>query len=233
VRVYLWGTGEVPTQDPTLVLEIPLNQIRLRYIRTLSEDIFLEIHVPNLDIPFEAGRNWITVQPRDERPGEGGYYWICRNADRPLQGTNSYIKDGPNGQGGWGFTDGRSAGSQGLGAADSYARIEGCFDPMTISVEGECGGLAQFAWAGAPPDATLTILYARQTGSVRLPPNLPCGGTQLGLGHRLLQVAFTVQTGEGSGMAERFLPAAACPGYFQAVIGGTGPCQVSNVVGTP
>ncbi len=151
VRVYLWGTGEVPAEDPTLVLEVPLNQIRLRYIRTLGADMFLEIHVPNLDIPFQPGRTWFTVQPRDETPGQGGYYWICRNANRPVQGADAYIKDGPNGQGGWGFTEWRSAGSQGLDAADSYVRIEGCFDPISISVEGECGGPAQFSWSNTPP----------------------------------------------------------------------------------
>lgn len=233
VRVYFWGTDEVPSENPTLVLEIPLNQIHLRYISDFGFGIHLEIHVPDLDIPFEAGRTWITVQPRDETP-DGGGYWLNRNANQPLQGADAYVKDGPNGEGGWGFTDWRSAGSQGRRPADSFIKIIGCFDPMTIAVEGECGGPALFSWSNAPPEGTLTFLYARQIGNVRLPPNLPCGGTQLGLGQRLLQIAFTVQTGEGSGVVERFLPAPACPGYFQGIIREPGgPCEISNVVGTP
>lgn len=234
VRVYLWGTGETPFEEPTLMLDIPLSLINVRLLDDPAFRTHVELHVPNLDIPFGVGRTWITVQPRDETP-EGGRYGINRNVTRPLQGADAYVKDGPNGKGGWGFTDWRPAGEQGFHQpADSFIKIIGCFDPMSISVEGECGGAAQFSWSNAPPESTLTFLYARQTGNVRIPPNLPCGGTQLGLGQRLLQVAFSVQTGEGSGATERFLPAAACPGYFQAFLRApTGPCEVSNVVETP
>lgn len=234
VRVYLWGTDEAPSENPTLVLNIPLNQIRIRSIWDQAFQLHVVIHVPDLDIPFGAGRTWITVQPRDESP-DGGFWAINRSFNQPLQGADAYVKDGPNGEGGWGFTDWRPAGELGFHEpADSLIKIIGCFDPTTNSVEGECGGAAQFSWSNAPPESTLTFLYAKQTGGVRIPPNLPCGGTQLGLGQRRLQVAFSVETGEGSGMAERFLPAAACPGYFQALLRApTGPCEVSNVVETP
>lgn len=233
VRVYLWGTDETPSQEPTLSLEIPVEGIYIRHIEDLAFRHHVEIHVSGLDIPFAAGRTWITVQPRDETP-QGSYWSINRNFNQALQGADAYVKDGPNGEGGWGFTDWRSAGSQGQRAADSFIKIIGCFDPMTIAVEGECGGTAQFSWSNASPESTLTFLYAKQTGNVRIPPNLPCGGTQLGLGWQRLQVAFSVETGEGLGTVERFLPAPACPGYFQAILRApTGPCEVSNVVETP
>lgn len=233
VRVYVWGTEEVPSEDPTAVLEIPLSAIRVRQMSDPAFRLHVEIHVPDLDIPFGAGRTWITVQPRDESP-QGSYWSINRNFNQPLQGADAHVKDGPNGEGGWGFTDWRSAEGQGQRAADSFIKIIGCFDPVTIAVEGDCGGQARFSWSNAPPQSTLTFLYAKQTGSVRIPPNLPCGGTQLGLGWQRLQVAFSVETGEGSGTVGRFLPAAACPGYFQALIReSTGPCETSNVVATP
>lgn len=233
VRIYLWGSGKTPSDKPTVVLEVPPEEVELRWFTDPFFSLYVEIHVAGLNIPYEAGQNWITIQPRDETR-DGAYYYVLRNSRRPLQGAEAFVKDGPNGEGLYGFTDWRPISAIGGDAADSYIRLEGCFDPMTIAVEGECGGAAQFSWSNAPPESTLTFLYARQTGNVRIPPNLPCGGTQLGLGQRLLQVAFSVQTGEGSGATERFLPAAACPGYFQAIIrAATGPCEVSNVVAMP
>ncbi len=233
VRIYLWGTGEAPAEEPTGVWDIPPEQVQSRSLGWwLAWE--MEIHATGLDIPFSEGRNWITIQPRDWTQGANSYY-LVRDERRPVQGADALVKDGPDGEvPGYGFTDWRTAESQGFGAADSYLRLEGCFDLMTIAVEGECGAAAQFSWSNAPPESPLTFLYAKQTGSVRIPPNLTCGGTQLGLGQRLLQIAFSIETGQGSGTVERFLPAPACPGHFQALIREpTGPCEVSNVVGTP
>lgn len=233
VRIYLWGGGASPNEKPTGAWDIPPHQIDFRSLGWWTGDGF-EIRVRDLEIPFTAGRNWITIQPRDWSSSANTYH-LLRNYNRPLQGDDAYVKDGPDAEVPvYGFTDWRTAESQGFQAADSFIRLEGCFDPMIIAVEGECGGTAQFSWSNASPESTLTFLYAKQTGNVRIPPNLPCGGTQLGLGWQRLQVAFSVETGEGLGTVERFLPAAACPGHFQALIREpTGPCEVSNVVGTP
>ncbi len=229
----MWGGGEGPSEKPTGLWDIPPQQVEFRDLELWFGGAF-EIRAHDVSIPFSEGRNWITIQPRDWSINAKSYH-VLRNSARTLQGEDAYVKDGPDAEVPvYGFSDWRTAESQGFEPADSFIKIIGCFDPMSISVEGECGGAAQFSWSNAPPESTLTFLYAKQTGSVRIPPNLPCGGTQLGLGQRRLQVAFSVETGEGSGMAERFVPAAACPGYFQALLRApTGPCEVSNVVETP
>lgn len=233
VRIYLWGGEKRPSEKPTGAWDIPPERVEFRSLGWWTGDGY-EIRVRDLEIPFSVGRNWITIQPRDGSSSAKSYH-VLRNYNRPLQGDDAYVKDGPDAEVPvYGFADWRTAESQGFQAADSFIRLEGCFDPMTIAVKGECGGTAQFSWSNASPESTLTFLYARQTGNVRIPPNLPCGGTQLGLGQHRLQVAFTVETGEGSGVVERFLPAPACPGYLQAILREpSGPCEISNVVETP
>ena len=235
-RIYLWGAGETPTEEPTQVWNIPSEQVRFWSLNWWEHHGYV-MQVTGLNIPYEAGRNWITIQPRDLEPGADWYY-AMRNERTPLQGSDSYVKDGPDAQRpGYGFTDWRSAGSTGLGfgVADSFIRLETCDGPggLAISVDGECGGSSVFSWEGAPPDRLLHCLFARTRGDFVIPLHQLCGSTPLGLGRQGIREIFQVNSGSGSGSVSGHLRAAACPGYFQAVIGGVGPCQTSNVISTP
>ena len=235
-RIYLWGAGEMPTEEPTQVWDISPQQVRFWSLGWWEHHGYV-MQVTGLNIPYDAGRNWITIQPRDLEPGADWYY-AMRNERTPLQGSDSFIKDGPDAQRpGFGFTDWRSAGSTGygFGVADSFIRLETCDGPGTlnISLDGQCGGMVTFSWENAPPNKTMNVIYARETGEFRLGHTHGCPSTLLGLGRRGIREAFRIETSTGTGSVQGRLRASACPGYFQAVIGGVGPCQVSNVISTP
>jgi len=234
VRISLWGNGEVPSEEPTQTWDIPPSQVRFWSLGWFGVDVY-EIQATDLSIPYSAGKNWISIQPRDLLPGAQTYF-LLRNDQLPLRGHDSYVKDGPESQTpGYGFTDWRTAGSQGYDVADSFIRLETCDGPGTlnISLAGQCGGAVTFSWENAPPNKTMNVIYARETGEFRLGHTHGCPTTLLGLGRQGLREVFRVETGAGSGSVHGRLRASACPGYFQAVIGGAGPCQVSNVIGTP
>ena len=233
VRICLWGSGETPTEEPTLVRDVPPSQIRFWSLGWF-EGTGYEIQATGLSIPYFAGRNWISIQPHDLSPGAQTYF-LLRNDQIPLRGHDSYVKDGPESQTpGYGFTDWRTAGSQGYDVADSFIRLETCdANDFTISLAGECGGQVEFSWENAPPDESLIGIYARTTGQFIIPQGFTCAGTTLGLGSQGIRKVFQINSGTGSGSLRGHLRAVACPGYFQAVIGGAGPCQVSNVISTP
>lgn len=237
VRLYLWGSGETPAEQPSAVVDVPPAQVHYRSLAWWERNGF-EIHATGLDIPYPAGRNWITIQPRDWAEGATGYHAL-RNYTRPLQGVDAFVRDGPDAEHpAYGFTDWRRSQDAGFGfrPADSYIRLETCDGPRSlhIVVEGACGGPTMLSWSNARPATYLIGLYARNTGTVRIPGGHTCSGTQLGLGSRGLREVFRVITdGSGSGSVQGHLSARACPGVFQAVAGSVGPCQVSNVVETP
>lgn len=236
VRIFLWGQGDTPASEPTGVWDIPTEQVRL-WSLSWREPIGYEIGVTGLNIPYDAGRNWFSVQPRDLSPGAKSYF-LLRNNTQPLQGRDAYIKDGPESElPGYGFDEWRSAGDSGLGyaPADSYVRIETCdaSGAFTIALQGECGSIVEFSWQNAPAHKDLLGVYARETGAFTVPSSFGCYGTVLGIGARGIRLAIQIDTGSGTGSVHGHLRAAACPGYFQAVIGGVGPCQVSNVISTP
>jgi len=233
VRVYLWGAGEGPSDEPTGAWDVPPEQVQMRSLGWF-EPVGFEMHVAGLTVPYSAGRNWISIQPRDLSVGARSYF-LLRNENFPLHGADSYIKDGPNSETpGYGFTDWRTAGSQGFDVADSFIRLETCdSNEFAISLAGECGAQAQFSWENAPPDESLIGIYARTTGQFIIPQGFTCAGTALGLGSQGIRKVFQINTGTGSGSVSGRLRASACPGYFQAVIGGAGPCQTSNVISTP
>jgi len=236
VRIHLWGRGDAPAEEQTGVWDVPPEQVRF-WSLSWQEPIGYEIQATGLNIPYEAGRNWITIQPRDRSPGAKSYF-VLRNNTQPLQGMDAFVKDGPESElPGYGFGEWRSAGSSGLGfaPADSYIRLETCdaAGAFTIAMQGDCGSTVDFSWQNAPAEEDLLCVYARETGAFTVPSGFGCYGTVLGLGSRGIRLAFQISTGSGSGAVNGNLRAAACPGYFQAVIGGAGPCQVSNVISTP
>lgn len=104
---------------------------------------------------------------------------------------------------------------------------------FTLAVTGECRtqGGGRFTWTGAQPDGMLALIFARNTGSFRVPNNNPCAGTELGLGSNQIQLARTFNSGSGAGFFNATLPNGACGGYFQLLQ--LSDCATSNVARAP
>lgn len=79
-------------------------------------------------------------------------------------------------------------------------------------------GNATVTWSCASPNGTVAIVYAAGSGNVIIPPGQPCAGTQLGLGRRAIQLAFTARSNSlGAGVHEVQAPRAACGGVLQLI----------------
>ena len=103
---------------------------------------------------------------------------------------------------------------------------------FTFDVTGACPGTITLAWEGATPRGNIAIIFASNTGSFVIPPDLTCGNTQLGLGSRNIQLVTTVPGGQnGSGMVNGNASAGACGGFLQLL--DIGPCATSNVAQIP
>jgi len=101
---------------------------------------------------------------------------------------------------------------------------------LALAVDATCpsGGPIRIEWSGATPDGQAALIFARSTGSFRIPNGNPCAGTPLGLGSNQIQLAW--QGGAG-GNGSRTLNASAgpgaCGGYMQLL--DITSCGVSNV----
>lgn len=104
---------------------------------------------------------------------------------------------------------------------------------LTLAVSGQCRtqGGGRFDWSNAQPNGTLALIFARNTGSFRVPNNNPCAGTPLGLGSNQIQLARTFNSGSGAGFFNATLPNGACGGYFQLLQ--LSDCETSNVAQAP
>lgn len=103
-------------------------------------------------------------------------------------------------------------------------------DPF-LSVDATCpgGGAVRISWENATPNGRVVIIFARDLGSYRVPPQYPCSGVQLGLGANQIRVVF--QGGAGTGGSRTITSnasAGACGGFMQLLDVST--CRTSNVV---
>lgn len=117
-------------------------------------------------------------------------------------------------------------------AARMMFEITPCSSGLTLALGGACPGTINIGWSGATPSKQMGIVYARNTGSFRVPGG-PCAGTSLGLGSNQLQLVNTVNTGRGSGNVNGNAGPSACGGYLQLVVVEGNPCTTSNVVRLP
>jgi len=102
--------------------------------------------------------------------------------------------------------------------------------PFIIGCTGPCPGVVQISWSGAEPNVTLALVFARNTGSFRIPYG-PCKGTILGLGANQIQLVTTFNSGNGSGVINGNAGAFACGGFIQ--MHDLPACELSNVAQVP
>ncbi len=103
--------------------------------------------------------------------------------------------------------------------------------PM-LQLAGQCPGVVAISWRNATPQRQMGIVFARITGSFRVPGG-PCAGTALGLGATQLQLVNVISTGNGSGTVNGNAGAGACGGFLQLVVVDGSPCTTSNVAQVP
>ena len=103
-------------------------------------------------------------------------------------------------------------------------------DPV-LALEGSCPGVLRAEVAGAPPRRGLSLLFASETGSTRIPNHAYCGGVVLGLGRRNLRVVEGGTTDEFGFIAfEGIAGGRACGGFLQVLTYPLAGCLTSNVV---
>lgn len=101
------------------------------------------------------------------------------------------------------------------GMSDAYL-LKLHLDPRLVVVA-TCptGGPIQVEWSGATPGGRIALIFARDAGSFTIPPQLPCAGTQLGLGSSGIQLAFQGLSGpDGSRTLNASAGPGACGGYL-------------------
>jgi len=108
-------------------------------------------------------------------------------------------------------------------------RLDGADPQLTVAPTCPSGGPIRIEWSGATPGGQVALIFARNTGSFRIPNNMPCAGTQLGLGSNQIQLAFQGSAGpNGSRTLNATAGPAACGGHLQLL--DLTPCATSNVV---
>ncbi|MCC6906418.1 MAG: SBBP repeat-containing protein [Phycisphaerales bacterium] len=116
------------------------------------------------------------------------------------------------------------------GGIDAFAVKLRLADGPQLVVNATCpsGGPIQVSWSGATRGGTIVLLYARNTGSFRIPSGNPCAGTQTGLGSNQIQIAYQGSAGpSGSRTVNSTTGPGACGGYLQLLDVPT--CSTSNV----
>ncbi len=112
-----------------------------------------------------------------------------------------------------------------------YLEVTGGSGGPVLTVNATCpsGGPIMISWSGATPRSTIALIYARNTGSFRIPSNYACAGTVLGLGSNQVQLAYQGASGtNGSKTLNSNAGPGVCGGYFQLLDVAT--CSTSNVV---
>ncbi|GEM_PF-2889630 len=112
-----------------------------------------------------------------------------------------------------------------------YLEVTGGSSGPSLTVNATCpsGGPIMISWSGATPRSTIALVYARNTGSFRIPSNYACAGTALGLGSNQVQLAYQGASGtDGSKTLNSNTGPGVCGGYFQLLDVAT--CSTSNVV---
>ncbi len=116
------------------------------------------------------------------------------------------------------------------GVVDAFLVKLRIADGPRLSVTATCpsGGPIQVSWSGASGGGTVALLYARTTGSFRIPNGNRCAGTLLGLGSNQIQIAYQGSGGQsGSRTVNSNAGPGACGGYLQLI--DTPTCGTSNV----
>jgi len=124
--------------------------------------------------------------------------------------------------------DGRT--NESHGGREAYLARVRIVDGPRLSVDATCpsGGTIRIEWSGATPGGQIALLYARNTGSFRVPQGNPCAGTELGLGSNQIQLAWQGGAGaNGSRVLSASTGPGACGGYMQLLDLPT--CATSNV----
>ncbi len=102
---------------------------------------------------------------------------------------------------------------------------------INLTVTGTCPGTVTVRWTNAQPNATVALIFAKNTGSFIIPFG-PCQGTRLGLGNNQIQLVNTFPSGsQGSGSRTGPVGNAACRGYLQ--MHDIPNCTLSNVAQLP
>ena len=114
-------------------------------------------------------------------------------------------------------------------SGSAYVYDLNCGPQLSVNATCPSGGPIQVSWSGATGGGTVVLLYARNTGSFRIPNGNPCAGTQLGLGSNQLQIGYQGAAGSnGSRTLNSNTGAGICGGYLQLLDVAT--CGTSNVV---
>ena len=110
---------------------------------------------------------------------------------------------------------------------DNFTYDEVSEGGFALGVRGACPGQVTVDWTGAPPDTTLGLVFANNTGSFVIPGGV-CAGTELGLGSQNIRLVNTFPSGsEGSGNRSGNAGTPACGGHLQLV---SAPgCETSTV----
>lgn len=100
------------------------------------------------------------------------------------------------------------------------------FEPV-LTLEGSCPGVLRAEVSNGRGNATALLLFASETGSIRVPHNF-CFGTELGLGRRNLHEVDAERLDRfGRATFEGMAGSRACGGYLQILVN---TCETSNVV---
>lgn len=100
------------------------------------------------------------------------------------------------------------------------------FDPI-LTLEGSCPGMLRAEVSQRRPGKVASLLFASETGGVRVPHNF-CFGTQLGLGRRNLHEVDSQRLDRfGRASFAGMAGSRACGGYLQILVTS---CETSNVV---
>lgn len=102
---------------------------------------------------------------------------------------------------------------------------------INLTVSGSCPGRVVVSWSNAQPNATVALIFARNTGSFVIPFG-PCRGTVLGLGNSGIRLVSTFPSGlNGTGSRTGNAGAPSCGGYLQ--MHDIPNCTLSNVAQLP
>ena len=110
-----------------------------------------------------------------------------------------------------------------------YRVLGGAAAPV-LAIDGTCpgGGPIRIEWSGATGGGQAALIFARNTGSFRIPNGNPCAGTTLGLGPNQIHLAWQGGAGaNGSRILNASAGPGACGGYLQLL--DIASCRVSNV----
>ncbi len=113
---------------------------------------------------------------------------------------------------------------------DGLALRVNLVDAPLLDVTATCptGGPMRIEWTQATPGGRAALLFALNRGTLIIPNNRPCAGTQIGLGANRIRIAWTgLSDFNGERMLNVTTGPDACGGYLQLVDLPT--CSTSNV----